>query len=85
MDYYEVHPAHGAIAWVHVTWLSALWEPFHLPEGVKLEDLQKTRITQKEFADGTQDVVQDEHGGGVAEPHRSRITKKTRGAWQGMT
>ena len=85
MDYYEAHPARGAIARVHVTWRRALWEPLHLPEGVKPEDLQKTRITQKEFADGTQDVVQDEHGGGVAEPRRTRITKKSRGAWRGMT
>ena len=52
---------------------------------MKLEDLQKARITQQEFADGTQDVVQDEHGGGVAEPRRTRITKKSRGAWRGMT
>ena len=84
MDYYEVHPARGAVARVHVTWRSALWEPLHLPEGMKLEDLQKARITQKEFADGTQDIVQDEHGGAVG--HReARVTKKTRGAWRGMT
>ena len=82
-DYYELHPARGAIARVHVGWRLEPWNPDFLPEGVKQEDLQKIRITQKEFADGTADVVRDEWGG---TPRGSRkVTRATKGAWKGTT
>ena len=58
-DYYEVHPARGAVARVHVEWRRDLYNPHDLPEGVKQSDLQDTRVTQKEYADGTYDVVED--------------------------
>ena len=62
LDYWEVHPARGAGSRVHVEWRRSLYNPAGLPEGVTLDGLQKERITQKEFADGTADVEQDEWG-----------------------
>ena len=59
-DYWEVHPARGAISRVHVAWRRSLYNPAELPDGVELGDLQKIRITQMEFADGTADVEEDE-------------------------
>jgi len=61
-DYWEVHPARGAISRVHVAWRKSLYNPAEFPEGVAITDLQKVRITQKEFTDGTADVEEDEWG-----------------------
>ena len=83
-DYWEAHPARGAIARVHVEWRRNLYNPANLPEGVTQDALQKVRVTQKEFADGTADVEKDEWG---ETPRRSdtNVTRKTAGAWRGST
>ena len=59
-DYWEVHPARGALARIHVEWRQNLFNPDRLPDGVERDQLQPVRITQREFADGTLDVEQDE-------------------------
>ena len=81
---YEVHPARGAIARVHVDWRTEKFNPDHLPDGMGCELLQKVRITQKEYADGTVDVEQDEWG---ETPRRGlpKRGKKAPGAWRGTT
>ena len=65
-------------------WRLEPWEPEGLPDGVEKEDLQKVRITQKEYADGTADVVKDEWGAEVR-PRGKTVTRQTRGAWRGTT
>ena len=74
----------GAVSRVHVEWRRSLYNLAYVPEGVEMSDLQKVRITQKEFADGTADVEQDEWG---ETPRQSNacVTRKTKGAWRGMT
>jgi hypothetical protein len=62
-EYWEAHPARGAIARVHVEWRRNLSNPANLPEGVTQDALQKVRVTQKEFADGTADIEKDEWAG----------------------
>ena len=42
-DYWEVHPARGAISRVHVEWRLSLYNPANLPEGVDVTRLQKAR------------------------------------------
>ena len=81
-DYWEVHPARGAISRVHVAWRKTLYNPAELPDGVALTDLQKVRITQKEFTDVTADVEEDEWGETPRESNTG-VTRKTRGAWRG--
>ena len=55
-----------------------------LPEGVTADKLQKVRITQMEFVDGTVDVEQDEWG---ETPRGGKIGKKPKSkkAWRGST
>jgi hypothetical protein len=83
-DYWEVHPARGAISRVHVAWRRSLYNPAELPEGVVTTDLQKVRITQKEFSDGTADVEEEEWGETPRESNTG-VTRKTPGAWRGTT
>ena len=49
-----------------------------------MDGLQKVRMTQKEFADGTADVEQDEWG---ETPRQSNmgVARKTKWAWRGTT
>ena len=82
-DYYEVHPARGAVARVHIEWRRDFWNPDHLPQGITQDMLQKTRVTQQEFGDGTMDVVQDEWGG--TPRGKTKVTRKDRKAWVGTT
>ena len=84
-DYWDVHPARGAITRVHVEWRRDLFEPDTWPEGVASKDVQTKRITQKEFADGTMDIVEDEwgvtpRGTGDSKP---KATRRTKDAWRG--
>ena len=51
-DYWEAHPARGAIVRVHVEWRRNLYNPANLPEGVTQDALQKVRVTQKELRTG---------------------------------
>ena len=83
-DYWEVHPARGAISRVHVEWRLSPYNPVNLPEGVDAARLQKTRVTQKEFADGTADVEEDEWGG-TPRVSNTGVHRKTKGAWRGST
>jgi len=83
-DYWEVHPARGAISRVHVEWRRSLYNPANLPAGVEMGDLQKVRVTQKEFADGTADVEQDEWGE-TPRVSSAGVTRMSRGAWRGTT
>ena len=81
-DYYDVHPARGAVARVHVEWRIQKWNPNDLPPGIDQEDLQKKRFTQKEYADGSVEVEEDEWG---ATPRNERVTKRNKKAWRGTT
>ena len=88
-DHYELHPARGAIAQAHVEWRWEEWNPHDLPGDLTQHSLQKKRVTQKEFADGTLDTVEDEWGGTPRPDHDERgrvkkITRKTKGACRGM-
>ena len=49
-----------------------------------MDILQKVRITQKEFADGTADVEQEEWG---ETPRQSNmgVARRSKGAWRGTT
>ncbi len=88
LDYYEMHPARGAVVRVHVEWRSTLWEPEGLPEGVDVEQLQGKRVAQKEFHDGSMDVVSDEWGqaGAVVGPAAHQVvSRRSPGAWRGST
>ena len=82
-DYWEVHPARGAISRVHVEWRLSPYNPANLPEGVDVARLQKTRVTQKEFADGTADVEEDEWGG-TPRVSNTGVHRKTKGALAGL-
>ena len=72
---------------LHVEWRTELWEPEGLPEGVEADQLQKKRVSQKEFSDGTLDVVSDEWGrsGPARNGARVSVTHRTPGAWRGST
>ena len=83
-DYYEMHPARGAIVRVHVEWRRELYNPHDLPEGVALTDLQDVRVTQKEYVDGTYDVEEDKWENKPNQP-RKALTRRSAGAWRGTT
>ena len=61
-----------------------MYNPADLPEGVSAADLQKIRVTQKEFANGTADVEEDEWGETPRESNAG-VTRATKGAWRGVT
>ena len=48
LDYWEIHPARGALARIHADWRKAQYLPRDLPDKVKVNDLQDVRVTQRE-------------------------------------
>ena len=85
LDYWEIHPARGALARIHVDWRKAQYLPRDLPDKVELDSLQETRVTQREYADGSADVEVDKWAKDETPRGRERVGAWTPGAWRGTT